>query len=88
MTGSQGSFPNIALIAAKRLDGVHVCCLHSGQQAEDHADQGGEKTVNMPFAVSSVTDIISGKKIPLSVNGKSFKVNFKKYETRLYKFEK
>ncbi len=60
----------------------------NGVTAFIHADQGGEKTVNMPFAVSSVTDIISGKKIPLSANGKSFKVNLKKYETRLYKFEK
>ncbi|MBQ4329799.1 MAG: hypothetical protein IJC27_08735 [Lentisphaeria bacterium] len=76
-----------------RSAGVHIWMESddtintNGVTAFIHADQGGEKTVNLPFAASSVTDIISGKKLPLSNNGKSFKVNLKKYETRLYKFE-
>ena len=60
----------------------------NGVTAFIHADQGGEKTVFLPFAASSVTDIISGSKIPVANDGKSFKVNLRKYETRLYKFEK
>ena len=60
----------------------------NGVTAFIHAASAGEKTVFLPFAAATVTDIISGRNIPLAADGKSFKVNLRKYETRLYKFEK
>ncbi len=60
----------------------------NGVTAFIHAASAGEKTVFLPFAAATVTDIISGRNIPLAADGKSFKVDLRKYETRLYKFEK
>ena len=37
-----GPAENLRLHSAQRVDGVQVCGLGGGQQAEDHADEGGE----------------------------------------------
>ena len=77
-----------------RSAGVHIwmdsndTINTNGVTAFIHVNNGGEKQVNLPFAASKVIDIISGETVPLSLDKKSFKVNLKRYETRLYKFEK
>ena len=77
-----------------RSAGVHIwmdsndTINTNGVTAFIHVNNSGVKQVKLPFVVSKVIDIISGETIPLSLDKKSFKVNLKRYETRLYKFEK
>ncbi len=52
-----------------------------------HADNAGNKTIYLPFR-AKVTDLITGAEIPVQNNGTQFTVNLRKYETRLYKFER
>ena len=75
-----------------RSAGVHIwinsndALNTNGASCFIHADQAGEKTVYLPYK-AKVTDLITGKNVETAADGKSFKVNLRKFETRLYKFE-
>ena len=72
--------------------GVHIWMKSNdtintnGDSCFIHAASDGIKEITLPFA-AGVTDLITGKKVPTSADGKSFTVKMRKYETRLYKFE-